>query len=41
MARANALLVVPPERTRVEAGETVDALLLRDDVHHTATPPHS
>ena len=35
MARANALLVVPPERARIEAGELVDAMLLRDDVHHT------
>lgn len=37
MARANALLVVPPERARVEAGEMVEALLLRDDVQHVAT----
>jgi molybdopterin molybdotransferase len=41
MARANALLVIPPERTRVEAGEFVDALVLRDDVQHAATPPIS
>jgi molybdopterin molybdotransferase len=38
MARANALLVIPPDRTRIEAGEFVDALLLRDDVQHCATP---
>jgi molybdopterin biosynthesis enzyme len=38
MARANALLVIPPERTRIEAGEFVDALVLRDDVQHSATP---
>jgi molybdopterin molybdotransferase len=41
MARANALLIVPPERTRVEAGEFADAVLLRDDVHHAAVPPAS
>lgn len=37
MARANALLVVPPERSHIDAGETVDALLLRDDTDHTET----
>jgi molybdopterin molybdotransferase len=31
MARANALLIVPEERQRCEAGETVNALLLTDD----------
>lgn len=31
MARANALLVVPYDRTRYEAGETLHALLLNDD----------
>ena len=31
MARANALLVVPPERQNVKAGETVQALILDDD----------
>jgi molybdopterin molybdotransferase len=41
MARANALLVIPAERTRVESGEFVDALLLRDDVQHAAAPPIS
>jgi molybdopterin molybdotransferase len=39
MARANALLMIPAERARVEAGELVDALLLRDDTQHAATPP--
>jgi molybdopterin molybdotransferase len=39
MARANALLIIPAERPRVEAGELVDALLLRDDMQHAATPP--
>jgi molybdopterin molybdotransferase len=39
MARANALLILPPDRPRVEAGEVVDALLLRDDVHHSDVPP--
>jgi len=38
MARANALLVIPPERQRVEAGEFVDAMLLREDLGHIATP---
>jgi molybdopterin molybdotransferase len=31
MARANALLVVPPERPLVRAGETLPAMLLGDD----------
>jgi len=31
MARANALLVVPEERPRIEAGEIVNAILLSDD----------
>lgn len=35
MARANALLVVPPDRPRIEAGETVRAMFLRDDIGHT------
>ena len=34
MASADALLVIPPERARVEVGEMVDALLLRDDSMH-------
>src|SRR5205807_9581215 len=38
MAKANALLVIPAERARVEAGEQVEALLLRDDTLYTATP---
>jgi len=33
MARANALLVVPEERQRCEAGETVNALLVSEDAH--------
>jgi len=41
MAKANALLIIPAERARVEAGEQVDALLLRDDVQHTASAPAS
>jgi len=41
MARANALLIVPPERARIEAGELVDALVLRDDVQHADTAPVS
>ena len=39
MALANALLVVRPDRARVEAGDVVDAILLRDDIGHTASPP--
>ena len=41
IARANALLVIPPERATVRAGETVDALLLRDDLEHTSWQPVS
>jgi len=41
IARANALLVIPPERATVAAGETVDALLLRDDLEHTSWQPLS
>jgi molybdopterin molybdotransferase len=33
MARANALLVVPEDRPRVEAGETLHALPLSEDAH--------
>lgn len=39
MARANALLIVPPERPRIDAGELVDGLLLRDDAEHDVVPP--
>jgi len=38
MARANALLIVPEDRPRVAAGETLPALLL-DDPHHVAEAP--
>ena len=38
MARANALLIVPEDRPRVAAGETLPALLL-DDPHHVAEVP--
>jgi molybdopterin molybdotransferase len=38
MARANALLVIPAERTRIEAGEVVEALVLRDDLSHGTAP---
>jgi molybdopterin molybdotransferase len=41
MARANALVIVPPERPRIEPGEFVDAILLRDDLAHGAVPPTS
>jgi molybdopterin molybdotransferase len=33
MARANALLVVPEDRSRVEAGDVLHALLLSEDSH--------
>lgn len=39
MARANALLVVPPDRTRVERGEMLQAMLIRDDTGYTAEAP--
>jgi molybdopterin molybdotransferase len=38
MARANALLIVPEDRPRVAAGETLSALLL-DDPHHVVEAP--
>lgn len=38
MARANALLIVPEDRSTVAAGETLSALLL-DDPHHVAEAP--
>ncbi len=38
MTKANALLIVPENRTEVAAGETLDALIL-DDPHHVAAPP--
>jgi molybdopterin molybdotransferase len=37
MVKADALLIIPPERPRIEAGEIVEALLLRDDALHTST----
>lgn len=39
IAHANALLIVPPERQRIAAGEVVAALLLRDDLSHGGEPP--
>jgi molybdopterin molybdotransferase len=39
MARANALLIVPAESARLEAGSEVDAILLRDDVSHDTHVP--
>jgi molybdopterin molybdotransferase len=38
MARANALLIVPEDRSTVAAGEVLSAIVL-DDPHHVATPP--
>lgn len=37
MARANALLIVPEDRPRVEAGETLHALLLTEDTQLSTT----
>ncbi len=37
MARANALLVVPPDRPLVRAGESLRALLLGADALSSAT----
>jgi molybdopterin molybdotransferase len=39
MAKANALLVIPPDKTRLERGELVQALLLREDVGYVAEAP--
>jgi molybdopterin molybdotransferase len=36
MAKAEALLIVPEERPRVEAGETIHAFLLTDDTQLAA-----
>lgn len=41
VAAADALLVVPPDRLQISAGELVDAILLRDDVEHRETQPFS
>lgn len=38
MAKANALLIVPGEVRRVAAGETVQALLLDNDIHVSQVP---
>jgi molybdopterin biosynthesis enzyme len=37
MTKANALIIVPPDRPSVAAGERLDALLL-DDTEHLAEP---
>jgi hypothetical protein len=39
MARADALLIVPEDRPRVPAGETLSALVL-DDPHHITEPTY-
>ncbi len=39
MARADALLIVPEDRPRVPAGETLSALVL-DDPHHVSEPTY-
>jgi hypothetical protein len=39
MARANALLIVPPDMPAVPPGATLEALLL-DDPRHVAEPPY-
>ena len=38
MARANALLVIPHDRNRLDAGEVIDALMLGDDANHGSQP---
>jgi molybdopterin molybdotransferase len=38
MAKADALLVVPEDRQRVDAGETLPAILLDEPVHVTEPP---
>ena len=38
MTRANALLIVPEDRSTVAAGETLPALLLDDPNHVTEAP---
>ena len=39
MAKANALLVIPPEKTRLERGELVQAMLIREDLGYVAEAP--
>ena len=39
MAKANALLVIPPDKARLERGELVQALLIRDDAGYVAEAP--
>jgi molybdopterin molybdotransferase len=39
MAKANALLVMPPEKTRLERGDLVQAMLLREDLGYVAEAP--
>lgn len=39
MAKANALLVIPPEKTRLERGDVVQAMLLREDLSYVAEAP--
>jgi molybdopterin molybdotransferase len=39
MARADALIIVPANRSQVAAGESLDAIILRDDSAWAAEPP--
>jgi molybdopterin molybdotransferase len=39
MARADALLIIPPDRTRAEAGEVVAALLIHEGTGYGEWPP--
>lgn len=39
MAKANALFVIPPEQSRIERGELVQAMMLRDDLGYVAEVP--
>ena len=38
MARADALLIIPPERTRIEAGDVAAALLIHEGTGYAETP---
>lgn len=39
MARADALLIIPPDRTRLEAGDPVAALLIHESTGYAEWPP--
>ena len=39
LAKANALLVIPSDRAKVDAGESIDAMLLRSEIEHVGEQP--